>query len=161
MIATSLAYSIMYAEELVKTIPAERFCEQPTADMNHPAFCIGHLAIYSNRVLELLGCPERKIPMPFGDEHFKNGAPCVAQDGRYPSKQVIVDTYLAGWRAVLAALPNVDDSVFASEHPAEGRFKQMFPTIGDVTNFLCGAHQMVHLGQLSTWRRAAKLGSAR
>ena len=160
LIATSLNLSINYAQELVKTIPAERFCEMPTEGMNHPAFCIGHLAIYSNRVLELIGCADRKIVMPFTDEHFKNGAPCVAQDGRYPSKQVLCDTFFAGWKTVLTALPTVEDSVFAGEHPAEGRFKELFPTIGDVTNFLGGGHNMMHLGQISTWRRAAHLGSA-
>ncbi len=161
LIATSLNYTIGYAHDLVHSIPAERFCEMPSPGMNHPAFCIGHLAIYANHVLGLIGCPDRKIVMPFGDEHFKNGAPCVAQDGRYPSKQVICDTFNSGWKTVLAALPAVEDNVFASEHPAEGRFKELFPTRGDVTNFLCGPHNMVHLGQISSWRRAAGLGSAR
>lgn len=160
LIAPSLALTLRYAEDLVKSIPAERFCEMPTKDMNHPAFCMGHLAIYSNRVLEMLGRADLKISMPFGDEHFKNGAPCVAQDGRYPSKDVICETFFNGWRAVLAALPTVDDAVFARENPAEGRFKEMFPTVGSAVNFLCGGHHMMHLGQLSTWRRAAGLGSA-
>jgi hypothetical protein len=160
LIASSLALSLRYADDLVKTIPAERFCEMPTKDMNHPAFCVGHLAIYANRVLEMIGRADLKIAMPFGDEHFKNGAPCVAQDGRYPSKDVLCDTFDKGWRTVLAALPTVDDAVFARENPAEGRFKEMFPTIGGAVNFLSGGHNMMHLGQVSTWRRAAGLGSA-
>ena len=160
MIASSLALSLRYTDDLVKTIPAERFCEMPTKDMNHPAFCVGHLAIYANRVLEMIGRADLKIAMPFGDEHFKNGAPCVAQDGRYPSKDVICDTFTKGWSNVLKALPEVDDAVFARENPAEGRFKEMFPTVGGAVNFLCGGHNMMHLGQISTWRRAAGLGSA-
>jgi hypothetical protein len=36
----------------------------------------------------------------------------------------------------------------------------MFPTVGGAVNFLCGGHNMMHLGQISTWRRAAGLGSA-
>ena len=160
LIASSLALTLRYAEDLVGSIPAERFCEMPTKDMNHPAFCVGHLAIYANRVLEMTGRADLKIAMPFGDEHFKNGAPCVAQDGRYPSKEVICDTFFKGWRTVLAALPSVDDAVFSRENPAEGRFKEMFPTVGGAVNFLAGGHNMMHLGQVSTWRRAAGLGSA-
>ena len=160
LIASSLALTLRYAEDLVGTIPAERFCEMPAKDMNHPAFCVGHLAIYANRVLEMTGRADLKIAMPFGDEHFKNGAPCVAQDGRYPSKEVICDTFFKGWRTVLAALPSVDDAVFSRENPAEGRFKEMFPTVGGAVNFLAGGHNMMHLGQISTWRRAAGLGSA-
>lgn len=160
MIASSLALSLRYGEDLIKSIPAARYCEMPTKDMNHPAFCVGHLAIYANRVLEMVGRADLKVSMPFGDEHFKNGAPCVAQDGRYPAKDVIEGTFFSGWRAVHAALPTVDDAVFARENPAEGRFKEMFPTVGDAVNFLCGGHNMMHLGQISTWRRAAGLGSA-
>ncbi|MFZ9880767.1 MAG: DinB family protein [Phycisphaerales bacterium] len=160
MIASSLALSLRYAEDLVKTIPADRFCEMPTKDMNHPAFCVGHLAIYANRVLEMCGRADLKLAMPFGDEHFKNGAPCVAQDGRYPSKDVLYGAFVAGWGRVLEALPTVDDAVFTRENPAEGRFKELFPTVGGAVNFLCGGHNMMHLGQVSTWRRAAGLGSA-
>lgn len=160
LIASSLALTLRYSEDLVKSIPAERFCEMPTKDMNHPAFCVGHLAIYANRVLDMIGRPDLKVAMPFGDEHFKNGAPCVAQDGRYPSKDVIYGTFAAGWGRVLEALPHVDDAVLARENPAEGRFKEMFPTVGGAVNFLCGGHNMMHLGQISTWRRAAGLGSA-
>ena len=160
LIASSLALSLRYAGDLVQTIPAERFCEMPTKDMNHPAFRVGHLAIYANRVLEMIGRADLKIDMPFGDEHFKNGAPCVAQDGRYPAKEVVSETFFKGWRTVLAALPSVDDAVFSRENPAEGRFKEMFPTVGGAVNFLAGGHNMMHLGQVSTWRRAAGLGSA-
>ena len=160
MIASSLALSLRYTESLVSSIPAERFCEMPTKDMNHPAFCIGHLAIYANRVLDMMGRGDLRIEMPFTDEHFKNGVPCVAQDGRYPSKEVLCDTFFKGWRTVLSTLPTVEDGVFARENPAEGRFKEMFPTVGGAVNFLGGGHNMMHLGQVSTWRRAAGLGSA-
>jgi hypothetical protein len=35
----------------------------------------------------------------------------------------------------------------------------MCPTIGAVANFLLSAHHMMHLGQVSAWRRAVGLGS--
>ncbi len=160
MIADSLRLTLHYGKEILKSIPAERFCEIPLKDMNHPAFCVGHLAIYANKVLEIVGRPELKVPLPFGDEHFKNGAPCVAQDGRYPSKDVIVAAFGDAWTVVLNTLPQVSDATMRQINPMEGSMRERFPTVGSVANFLAGPHNMMHLGQVSTWRRAAGLGSA-
>jgi hypothetical protein len=38
--------------------------------------------------------------------------------------------------------------------------KQLFPTLGSVQTFYCGGHMMMHLGQMSAWRRMEGLGSA-
>ncbi|MSR41301.1 MAG: hypothetical protein EXS10_05290 [Phycisphaerales bacterium] len=160
VIADSLHVTLHYGGEILKSIPAERFCEVPINDINHPAFCVGHLAIYANKVFELIGRADLKVAMPFGDEHFKNGAPCVAQDGRYPSKEVLVGTWTKAWTAVANALPEVDDKTLAGENPMEGRMRERFPTVGSVVNFLCAPHNMMHLGQVSSWRRVAGLGSA-
>ena len=160
MVADSLRLTLHYGEEILKSIPAERFCEIPLNDMNHPAFCVGHLAIYANKVLEIVGRPELKVTMPFGDEHFKNGVQCVAQDGRYPSKDVIVGAFRDAWTVVLKTLPQVSDTTMRQINPMEGGMRERFPTAGSVVNFLAGPHNMMHLGQVSTWRRAAGLGSA-
>ncbi len=66
--------------------------------------------------------------------------------------------YLARHEAVAEALVNVSDDVFAGENPAEGRFKEMLPTIGATVNFLMNNHPMAHLGQVSAWRRAMGMG---
>ncbi|MEY4102879.1 MAG: hypothetical protein RL461_81, partial [Planctomycetota bacterium] len=43
---------------------------------------------------------------------------------------------------------------------AEGVFKERFPVLGQAVLFLCNNHQMMHLGQISAWRRVMGLGSA-
>jgi len=157
-IAPSLRMTIGYADELVRTIPADRFSHMPCADMNSPAFCIGHLAIYASRAGEAMGV---KIePAPSGwMELFKNGAPCVDKAHHYPPKDVLVAEFGRGWGAVADALPSVPDAVFAAPNPVAS-LAQRLPTTGALLTFLCLAHNMVHLGQISAWRRVVGLGSA-
>ena len=50
-------------------------------------------------------------------------------------------------RRVLAA------SAVAAPNPAEGRMRELFPTLGSVHCFYAGGHMMSHLGQFSAWRR--------
>jgi hypothetical protein len=38
--------------------------------------------------------------------------------------------------------------------------RELFPTIGSVQAFYCGGHMMMHLGQMSAWRRMEGLGTA-
>jgi hypothetical protein len=58
------------------------------------------------------------------------------------------------------ALRGTPDATFEQANPAEGRMKQLFPTLGSVQTFYCGGHMMMHLGQMSAWRRMQGLGSA-
>jgi hypothetical protein len=41
-----------------------------------------------------------------------------------------------------------------------GRMTELFPTLGSLYNFYVGGHMMMHLGQISTWRRMMGLGAA-
>ncbi|MEO0630202.1 MAG: hypothetical protein AAFY46_05680, partial [Planctomycetota bacterium] len=53
----------------------------------------------------------------------------------------------------------VDDAALAAPTPVE-RYRQRFPTVMCAVDFLITSHQMLHLGQLSAWRRIKGLGSA-
>jgi hypothetical protein len=72
----------------------------------------------------------------------------------------IVSFFLEGHRMVAGALRSTPDDVFQQPNPATGRMKELFPTIGSVQTFYCGGHMMMHLGQLSAWRRMEGLGAA-
>jgi hypothetical protein len=61
---------------------------------------------------------------------------------------------------VTGALRSTPEDVFQQSNPAEGRMKELFPTIGSVQAFYCGGHMMMHLGQASAWRRMEGLGAA-
>ncbi|MCL4211080.1 MAG: DinB family protein [Phycisphaeraceae bacterium] len=149
-----------YGELLLKDIPADRFAHMPLPNMNHAAFNYGHLSIYPNRLLSMIGRDDLVVEKPGFTDLFKAGSPCVEQDGRYPAKDVIASYYVDRYQALLKALEGVAEETFARPNPAEGRMRELFPTVGKAVNFLLGAHHMMHLGQVSAWRRAIGLGSA-
>ncbi|MGA1224359.1 MAG: DinB family protein [Phycisphaerales bacterium] len=151
---------IRYAEQLVSTIPADVFARMPMKDVNSAAFNIGHLSIYGDRICGLLGRNDLVTPMPYSADLFKAGAPCVDEPGLYPDKDTLVSTFLERQRRAIDALKGADEAALAAENPAEGRFKEMFPTIGGAVSFLLDGHVAMHLGQVSAWRRVMGLGSA-
>lgn len=159
IVAANLATATFLGEKLVADIPAEKFAHMPHPTMNHAAFCLGHLSIYPNKVLEWIGREGLVVEKDGFAALFEAGVECVEQDGRYPSKDEIVSYYLDRYRTVLEALDGVSDDILVGENPAEGRFKEMCPTIGSAVSFLLSGHHMMHLGQISAWRRAVGLGS--
>ncbi len=166
LIVPPLQRVIGYGESLAKDIPADRFTHMPHPKMNHAAWNFGHLAIYPNKLLGMLGRADLVKPLggtdagPDGgwDTLFGAGSECVDDPTRYPDKDTIVGAFVERHRAVVSALESISDDALFAENPAEGRFRELFPTIGVAANFLCSAHPMMHLGQVSAWRRAIGLG---
>jgi hypothetical protein len=78
----------------------------------------------------------------------------------YPPLDQVVAFFLEGHRMTTGALRSAAEATFEQANPAEGRMKELFPTIGSVQAFYCGGHMMMHLGQLSAWRRMEGLGAA-
>lgn len=153
-----LRAAVGYAEMLVADIPAEKFAFMPFPMMNHPAFCLGHLSIYPDRILELVGRADLVDRRAEFTELFSAGVECFDDASRYPTKDEIVAYYLERHGVVAEALAGVGSEIYEGENPAEGEFKEMLPTIGAVVNFMMNSHQMAHLGQISAWRRAIGLG---
>ncbi len=158
-ITHGLVLSLGYARALLTGIEADQFAHMPVPGLNHPAFCYGHLSLYPNRVFAFAGRHDQQIEIPFDDELFAMGAECVEQDGRYPDRDLIVNTFFEGYERLLEVLPTIDGDVLERELPIEGRLKEMFPYIGSAVSFMSGPHVMVHLGQVSMWRRAMGMGS--
>ena len=166
VIADSLHVSLAYAERLLADVPAERFARFAAPGgvvvaSNHPAFVYGHLGLYAPKVLRLVGHPAPPVPEHF-EIRFSKDATCVDDvDGDlYPGRDEIVDFFREGHRMVTAALRSTADEVFQRPNPAEGRMRDLFPTIGSTQAFYCGGHMMMHLGQVSAWRRMEGLGVA-
>ncbi len=160
--------SLRYAESLLKDVPASAFAQFPTfggkvIQTNHPAFVFGHLAMYPHRVLEMFGKPKGVTTPPEGWEAmFKAGVECKDDPTGtiYPPMEKIVSFHKAAYDAAIAAVAEASDEQLMKPNPAEGRMKEMFPTVGAVCNFILAAHPMSHYGQVSAWRRCFGLGSA-
>jgi hypothetical protein len=130
---------------------------------NHAAFVFGHLALYPAKILSRLSrpggataCPESWAAL------FEAGAECRDDpDGRiYPPLDALTARFFAGYETAAKAVATADDAVLLSPNPAEGRSREMFPTIGAVVAFYLGGHVMNHIGQLSAWRRCIGLPPA-
>ncbi len=167
MIAASAKLSLGYSERLLKDVTQEQFARfasvggQPI-ESNHPAFILGHLSLYSCRIVEQLGGDASSIkPSAEFEKVFSHQAKCVDDpDGSvYPAMDQIVERYFTGLNRAIATLETADDSLFPVENPNEP-MRAKFPTIGAMHAFYVGGHTMMHLGQMSAWRRCVGLGAA-
>lgn len=166
VIADSLGISLNYAERLLKDVAPDRFGRLASPggtpiDSNHPAFIYGHLSLYAPKVLVQIGHPAPVVPEGF-ELAFSKDASCRDDpDGDlYPQMDEVLEFFREGYRMATAGLRSVSDELLDRPNPAEGRMRDLFPTIGSVQAFYCGGHMMLHMGQMSAWRRMEGLGPA-
>lgn len=155
------------ADKLVVGVTPEMFARLPKADghfiqTNHPAWALGHLALYPARIMRMMGLDGDAIAAPAAwDTLFKNGTECRDDvEGKlYPAMESVVTAFRRGYDTVLEQALTLDDAAFAKPTPEEN-YRQAFPTVGTVVNFMVQSHVMMHLGQVSAWRRMMGLGPA-
>lgn len=166
IIADSLAVSLAYGDRLIRGVPEDR-CARFAAPggvvvaSNHPAFIYGHLSLYAPKVLQQIGHPAPPVPEHFEVVFSKDAACRDDVDGDlYPPMAEVLAFFSEGYRMVTGALRSTPDAAFDKANPAAGRMRELFPTVGAVQAFYCGGHMMMHLGQMSAWRRMEGLGAA-
>lgn len=150
-----------YAETILKGIKPEDFARMPKgAQTNHPAWVYGHLAIYPDNLLEMLGRKDLAKPDARFKELFDNGTPCKDDPSGsiYPKMEVITARYFERTDAAIKALAEADDGALTKTLTDD--WAKSFPTVGSRFDFLLGGHSMMHLGQISAWRRMMGLPSA-
>lgn len=163
-IADSLQLSLNYAKSLLKDVQPESFgrfatLDGQTVESNHAAFIYGHLSLYASQVLEDVGHPPLAVPSDFA-ENFSKDCKCVDDpDSKLPSMNVITEYFFESFQKVIDVLRETDDETLQQANK-NTKMTRYFPTMGSMLNFYCGGHMMVHLGQMSAWRRMHGLGSA-
>lgn len=168
LIASSASLTPLYAERLLNGVTPDRFARFAApggviVKSNHPAFVFGHLALYPARVLERLGKPAGVAAYPQNyDALFKNGVDCVDDpQGRiYPPMAELTKFFFDAHKHALAAVADADDALLLGANPAEGRMRELFPTLGAMLGFYLNGHAQQHLGQMSAWRRMMGLPPA-
>lgn len=159
------------AEKMLVGVTPQTFARKPrfetTAgtkiiDCNHPAFVYGHLSLYPARLLTLAGLDPAPVAAPaeFTDL-FKAGVECKddPEGTFYPSMDTITRTFYKGHDEAFDRISVLDDAVLQHPTPDE-RYRQHFPTVGVALTFMLTSHFMLHMGQVSTWRRCFGLPSA-
>jgi hypothetical protein len=160
--------SVGYAERLLSGVTAEQFSRfaRPggqIVESNHAAFIYGHLSTYGPRIVTQLGSDASNLAVPDNfNTLFSKEAKCIDDpDGTiYPPMAEITKAFFDGYRAAMEVLRAVSDESLQQPNPATGRMAELFPTLGSVQNFYTGGHMMMHLGQMSAWRRMMGLGAA-
>lgn len=167
LIADSAKLSMAYAKRLLSGIQPETFSRfarvgDTVVQSNHPAFVYGHLSLYSCRIVEQLGQDASAIkPSELYVERFSHTATCVDDpDGTiYPPMEELTEKFLTGHQAAIDALLQAPDEQFLIPNVNES-MRSKFATNGSMHAFYLGGHIMIHMGQVSAWRRMMGLGAA-
>jgi hypothetical protein len=167
MITGAAKRSRSYAERILKDVTPANFARKATVggtviDSNHPAWVYGHLALYPARALQMAGLDPKPAAVSSAyAELFKDGTPCLddPKGTIYPPMAEVTAAYFKSTDAALEALAKLPDDAFAKPN-AEERYRQHFPVVGGACLFFLNNHAMMHLGQISAWRRAMGLGPA-
>ena len=168
VIADSLELGLGYGERLLAGVPADRFGRlantgRSPIQSNHPAFIYGHLSLYGPAIVTHLGgdCASQGTLDRF-ESVFSKDATCQDDpDGKiYPEMGEVTTFFFDGYRTAAEMLRAADDQVLQQPNLTGGRMTELFPTVGSMLAFYAGGHLMMHLGQMSAWRRMAGLGPA-
>lgn len=166
MIAESARLSLGYCERLTADIPTEKFARfapgtAGLVESNHPAFVCGHLSLYSPRVVDTLGGDASGLtPSDSYVSLFSKDAKCVDDpDGTiYPAKDEILERLIAAQKAAIEVVGRAADEALTA--PNDNAMKERFTTVGSMMAFYLGGHFMIHMGQMSAWRRMMGMGPA-
>ena len=139
-----------YAKRLVADIPDNTMASQPSPGMNHAAWVLGHLACTADMLGAMIGvkpaCPPEWAAL------FDWNSNPSSDANRYPAKSVLLRALEDAHAGIAAALPGVAESRWSETTPLEA-IRGFLPTMGDCFVFVMAAHENMHLGQLSAWRR--------
>lgn len=134
---------------------------------NTPRFTIGHLCCASALTVWWLQNAESdgvdiEMDVPAGYEALfrrmgpgDRRLPETGDDG--PSKEELLDEFRRQHDCVVQTLHETPEDVFAVVH--EWKLSHHLPRTADIVMFQC-LHEMLHLGQLASWRRAMRLPAA-
>jgi len=151
-----------YYTHLLDGVTPETFATRPAGVVsNHPAFILGHVAFYSNKIINALGV-KTDFFTDGSESRYTMDAECVdAADGEvYLPMSESVQLFQDVMGTVIEKLPTVEASAFDRDS-SETPFADIIPTMGGVANFVLVAHPMMHAGQFSAWRRCMGLGPSK
>jgi hypothetical protein len=144
-----------YAMALVADLTDQQMVLRPGGNMNHPAWILGHVAAYHPVTLQLLA--GEPVDDPKTDPLFGFAGHGPLDDIKpYGSKQAIVSRFADGHERVAQALLAAKPEAFRRP-PSLERWAKSYPTVEFMLPDLLLHHESLHIGQISTWRRAAGL----
>jgi hypothetical protein len=145
-------------QKLCEDIPDDKFAYQAIENLAHPAFIMGHITLYAEHILDFAG----KSDLAQHDEQWQKlfgaGVECVNDPEHYPDKSSILKRFSERYAVALEAVARISDDTLLSANDT-GRMEDRFTTKAALLDFILNSHPMMHLGQISAWRRVIGLGS--
>ena len=146
------AFQLGYAQKLVADVPDEQLAAQPVPGrgMNHAAFLLGHLAWVGDNGASMIG-GQKMLPSEW-TALFGMGVKPRDDRSLYPSKAELLKSLEDSHTRFSDAAAKATPEMLAQ--PAPERMRARFATTGHLILALLTAHEGMHMGQLSAWRRA-------
>jgi hypothetical protein len=155
-VINTFAFDLQYAQGLVRDIPTERATAQPAGLPNHAVWIVGHLTVSLDFAGSALGLDPACDPS--WERLFGIGSTPVDQPEQYPALPELADALAGGHARITPAYEALSPEQLAGPNPIE-KMRSNLATLDDMMTFMLISHEMMHLGQLSAWRRAIGLGS--
>ncbi|MEZ6059450.1 MAG: DinB family protein [Planctomycetaceae bacterium] len=156
-VITAFHFTRRYCELLLADIDDAQMTNLPHPGMNHPAWIVGHVALAADLGAQLLG--EDMATDEAWMAMFGPGSTPVDDRSKYPSKADLLAMVTRTYDRLLDLLEAADPETTLLQPNQTPFFPDQFPTTGDLLTHLMTTHAMLHLGQLSAWRRCAGLNS--
>ncbi len=153
IIAGNMKVMLWFAEYLAKDIPDDKFTFSPVEGMNSAAWCYGHMALYADKVLEILGKQDELGPVdPSWEGLFAMGTESNSLADNYPEREVIMDAFMKRHELISEVIVEFPEDKLLEPNTTPINPENL-PTIGHVLEFMTILHPSIHLGQITTIRR--------
>lgn len=147
-------YAVSLLQKGFADVPEGEMRLQPLPSMNPPVWILGHLVAtlgYIPKALgESLACP------PVYLKWFGPGSKLEDLPADLPSKKELLAKLGEISERILTVLPEFTDGDLAKPNPTPF-FRAELPTLRDIVENLLVGHTMLHVGQMTVWRRAKGL----
>jgi hypothetical protein len=146
------SFNVNLLERMIVDIPAERMCVQPSGLPNHPTWLVGHLSYVRFALIKQMEIAPAEFPEAWLPLFGRNSTPTEEVE-KYPGKAELWDAFARLQQMTISRVTALTPEQLAGPHGVES-FKESLPTLGDLLLQMLTAHDGLHVGQLSDWRRA-------
>jgi len=146
------AFALGYARMQASDIDDAKMNHQPFPGANTPLWILGHLAVCTDYGASVFGQPF-KCPNDWHKSFGMKSLP-AAVAAPFPKKDELLQALATGHERLTQLAIKADPAALAAPHTVEVLKNTPIKTVGDALAHLMTTHEMMHLGQLSAWRRA-------